>query len=318
MTETLKSRQVEKAAIRVENLVKTFKDVRAVDGISFTVNEGELFAFLGENGAGKSTSISVICGLKKKDGGKVFVAGRDLDEDEAAKNEIGVVFQSSVLDKALSARDNLASRAALYGIVGKNFENRLRELDSLLDFGEFIDRPLAKLSGGQKRKIDVARALLHRPKILILDEPTTGLDPQTRKTVWAVVDRLQREEKMTVFLTTHYMEEAAKADYVVILDHGKVAAEGTPLELKNKYTGDFIVLYHPDEETVKAALGKEAEKVQKTADGWKIAVENTAKATELILAHPEIFKDYEVLKGNMDDVFLSVTGKAMKEEGEAK
>ncbi len=318
MTETLKSRQVEKAAIRVENLVKTFKDVRAVDGISFTVNEGELFAFLGENGAGKSTSISVICGLKKKDGGKVFVAGRDLDEDEAAKNEIGVVFQSSVLDKALSARDNLASRAALYGIVGKNFENRLRELDSLLDFGEFIDRPLAKLSGGQKRKIDVARALLHRPKILILDEPTTGLDPQTRKTVWAVVDRLQREEKMTVFLTTHYMEEAAKADYVVILDHGKVAAEGTPLELKNKYTGDFIVLYHPDEETVKAALGKEAEKAQKTADGWKIAVENTAKATELILAHPEIFKDYEVLKGNMDDVFLSVTGKAMKEEGEAK
>lgn len=318
MTETLESRQVEKAAIRVENLVKTFKDVRAVDGISFTVNEGELFAFLGENGAGKSTSISVICGLKKKDGGKVFVAGRDLDEDEAAKNEIGVVFQSSVLDKALSARDNLASRAALYGIVGKNFENRLRELDSLLDFGEFIDRPLAKLSGGQKRKIDVARALLHRPKILILDEPTTGLDPQTRKTVWAVVDRLQREEKMTVFLTTHYMEEAAKADYVVILDHGKVAAEGTPLELKNKYTGDFIVLYHPDEETVKAALGKEAEKAQKTADGWKIAVENTAKATELILAHPEIFKDYEVLKGNMDDVFLSVTGKVMKEEGEAK
>lgn len=319
MTETLKSRQVEKAAIRVENLVKTFKDVRAVDGISFTVNEGELFAFLGENGAGKSTSISVICGLKKKDGGKVFVAGRDLDEDEAAKNEIGVVFQSSVLDKALSARDNLASRAALYGIVGKNFKNRLRELDSLLDFGEFIDRPLAKLSGGQKRKIDVARALLHRPKILILDEPTTGLDPQTRKTVWAVVDRLQREEKMTVFLTTHYMEEAAKADYVVILDHGKVAAEGSPLELKNKYTGDFIVLYHPDEETVKAALGKEAtEKAQKTADGWKIAVENTAKATELILAHPEIFKDYEVLKGNMDDVFLSVTGKVMKEEGEAK
>lgn len=123
---------------------------------------------------------------------------------------------------------------------------------------------------------------------------------------------------MTVFLTTHYMEEAAKADYVVILDHGKVAAEGTPLELKNKYTGDFIVLYHPDEEAVKAALGKEAEKAQKTADGLKIAVENTAKATELILAHPEIFKDYEVLKGNMDDVFLSVTGKAMKEEGEAK
>ena len=144
------------------------------------------------------------------------------------------------------------------------------------------------------------------------------LDPRGRQEVLSIIHRLNREQGTTIVHITHYMEEAAKADYVVILDHGKVAAEGTPLELKNKYTGDFIVLYHPDEEAVKAALGKEAEKAQKTADGWKIAVENTAKATELILAHPEIFKDYEVLKGNMDDVFLSVTGKAMKEEGEAK
>lgn len=220
------------AAIRVENLVKTFKDVRAVDGISFTANEGELFAFLGENGAGKSTSIAVICGLLKKDGGKVYVAGRDIDEDDSVKSEIGVVFQASVLDKALSARDNLTFRAALYGITGKDCEKRIEELNALLDFGEFIDRPLAKLSGGQKRKIDIARALLNKPKILILDEPTTGLDPQTRKTVWAVAEKLRREEKMTVFLTTHYMEEAAKADYVVILDHGKIAAEGTPRQLK--------------------------------------------------------------------------------------
>lgn len=227
------------AAIRVENLVKTFKDVRAVDGISFTANEGELFAFLGENGAGKSTSIAVICGLLKKDGGKVYVAGRDIDEDDSVKSEIGVVFQASVLDKALSARDNLTFRAALYGIAGKDCEKRIEELNALLDFGEFIDRPLAKLSGGQKRKIDIARALLNKPKILILDEPTTGLDPQTRKTVWAVAEKLQREEKMTVFLTTHYMEETAKADYVVILDHGKIAAEGTPRQLKNEYTGRF-------------------------------------------------------------------------------
>ena len=191
------------AAIRVENLVKTFKDVRAVDGISFTANEGELFAFLGENGAGKSTSIAVICGLLKKDGGKVYVAGRDIDEDDSVKSEIGVVFQTSVLDKALSARDNLTFRAALYGIAGKDCEKRIEELNALLDFGEFIDRPLAKLSGGQKRKIDIARALLNKPKILILDEPTTGLDPQTRKTVWAVAEKLRREEKMTGFLTTH-------------------------------------------------------------------------------------------------------------------
>ncbi|MGN1052354.1 MAG: ABC transporter ATP-binding protein [Candidatus Scatosoma sp.] len=307
-------REVKNAAIRVENLVKTFKDVRAVDGVSFAVEEGELFAFLGENGAGKSTSIAVICGLLQKDGGKVYVAGRDFDENgNSAKSEIGVVFQNSVLDKALSARDNLLSRAALYNIVGKEFKKRLFELDELLHFNEFIDRPLSRLSGGQKRKIDIARALLHKPKILILDEPTTGLDPQTRRTVWEAVQKLQKEENMTVFLTTHYMEEAAKADYVVILDHGKVAAEGTPRTLKNGYTGDFIVLYGAREEEVKAALdGTEPIKIQKTADAVKIEVKNTAEATKLIISHPGLFVDYEVLKGDMDDVFLAVTGKTLK------
>ena len=287
------------AAIRVENLVKTFKDVRAVDGISFTANEGELFAFLGENGAGKSTSIAVICGLLKKDGGKVYVAGRDIDEDDSVKSEIGVVFQASVLDKALSARDNLTFRAALYGIAGKDCEKRIEELNALLDFGEFIDRPLAKLSGGQKRKIDIARALLNKPKILILDEPTTGLDPQT---------------KMTVFLTTHYMEEAAKADYVVILDHGKIAAEGTPRQLKNEYTGDFIVVYGAQKDEFEEAFGNgSAGKIREIADGVKIEVKDTAEAAEMIAAKPELFRDFEVLKGNMDDVFLAVTGKTLKE-----
>lgn len=306
-------RAEKRAAIRVENLIKTFKDVRAVDGISFESKEGELFAFLGENGAGKSTSISVICGLLKKDGGKVAVDGRDIDEDDTIKSEIGVVFQSSVLDKALSARENLTYRAALYGIVGEACKNRIKELNALLDFGEFIDRPLAKLSGGQKRKIDIARALLNRPKILILDEPTTGLDPQTRKTVWSVVEKLQREEKMTVFLTTHYMEEAAKADYVVILDHGKVAAEGTPRQLKNAYTGDFIVVYGAKREAFEAAFGDtNADKIREIPDGLKIAVKDTAEAAKMIAAHPELFQDFEVQKGNMDDVFLAVTGKTLK------
>lgn len=306
-------RAEKRAAIRVENLIKTFKDVRAVDGISFEAKEGELFAFLGENGAGKSTSISVICGLLKKDGGKVTVDGRDIDEDDTIKSEIGVVFQSSVLDKALSARDNLTYRAALYGVVGEACKNRIKELNALLDFGEFIDRPLAKLSGGQKRKIDIARALLNRPKILILDEPTTGLDPQTRKTVWSVVEKLQREEKMTVFLTTHYMEEAAKADYVVILDHGKVAAEGTPRQLKNAYTGDFIVVYGAKREAFEAAFGDtNADKIREIPDGLKIAVKDTAEAAKMIAAHPELFQDFEVQKGNMDDVFLAVTGKTLK------
>ena len=314
--ESVESREVKNAVIRVENLVKTFKDVRAVDGVSFAVEEGELFAFLGENGAGKSTSISVICGLLEKDGGKVYVAGRDTDGHDSVKSEIGVVFQNSVLDKALSARDNLCSRAALYGIVGEEFQRRVAHLNDLLHFGEFIDRPLCRLSGGQRRKIDIARALIHQPKILILDEPTTGLDLQTRRTVWEVVEKLQKEEKMTVFLTTHYMEEAAKADYVVILDSGKVAAEGTPHTLKNRYTGDFVLLYGVSPEAAASALGAEWEdKISPFAGGVKISVENTAQATGLIVSHPGLFVDYEVQKGNMDDVFLSVTGKTLKEGG---
>lgn len=291
--------------IEIEHLYKNFGDVKAVDDLSLKVKTGELYAFLGVNGAGKSTTISIICGTLAKTSGSVKVCGADENNFDNAKKELGVVFQSSVLDKALSVRDNLKFRASLYGITGEEFEARLKELDDLLHFSEFINRPVGKLSGGQKRKIDVARALIHRPKLLILDEPTTGLDPMTRKTLWEVIYSLQKSTGMTVFLTTHYMEEAAEADYVVIIDHGKIAAEGTPLELKNKYTGDFITLYTNDENAVKS-LGKPYESVQ---DGFRIAVKNTEEATSLIVARPALFRDYEIIKGKMDDVFIAVTGK---------
>ena len=291
--------------IEIEHLYKNFGDVKAVDDLSLKVKTGELYAFLGVNGAGKSTTISIICGTLAKTSGSVKVCGADENNFDNAKKELGVVFQSSVLDKALSVRDNLKFRASLYGITGEKFEARLKEIDDLLHFSEFINRPVGKLSGGQKRKIDVARALIHKPKLLILDEPTTGLDPMTRKTLWEVIYSLQKNTGMTVFLTTHYMEEAAEADYVVIIDHGKIAAEGTPLELKNKYTGDFITLYTNDENAVKS-LGKPYESVQ---DGFRIAVKNTEEATSLIVARPELFRDYEIIKGKMDDVFIAVTGK---------
>lgn len=291
--------------IEIEHLYKNFGDVKAVDDLSLKVKTGELYAFLGVNGAGKSTTISIICGTLAKTSGSVKVCGADENNSDNAKKELGVVFQSSVLDKALSVRDNLKFRASLYGITGEKFEARLKELDDLLHFSEFINRPVGKLSGGQKRKIDVARALIHKPKLLILDEPTTGLDPMTRKTLWEVIYSLQKNTGMTVFLTTHYMEEAAEADYVVIIDHGKIAAEGTPLELKNKYTGDFITLYTNDENAVKS-LGKPYESVQ---DGFRIAVKNTEEATSLIVARPALFRDYEIIKGKMDDVFIAVTGK---------
>ncbi len=292
--------------ITIDHLSKQFGEVRAVQDLSFRVREGELFAFLGVNGAGKSTTIHIMCGQLKKDGGKIVIDGADLDGGaDPVKQKLGVVFQNSVLDGALTVWDNLESRAALYKITGAAFKKRFSELDALLGIGEFKKRAVAKLSGGQRRRIDIARALLHRPKILILDEPTTGLDPQTRKLLWGVIARLRQEERMTVFLTTHYMEEAAEADFVVILEGGKIAAEGTPLSLKNRYTGDFITLYGVDEETV-MGLGLPYEKIP---GGFRLSVSDTAQATRLILDHPEVFRDYEVTKGRMDDVFLAVTGR---------
>lgn len=294
--------------IEISNLFKSFGEVRAVQDLSFCVKKGELFAFLGVNGAGKSTTISILCGQLDKDGGSVKVCGQDVDKSmEMVRRRLGVVFQNSVLDQALTVRDNLLSRGALYGITGLALEKRLQELDGLLGLEEIYKRPVGKLSGGQRRRVDIARALIHDPEILILDEPTTGLDPQTRKLLWDVISRMRQEKNMTVFLTTHYMEEAADADYVVILDSGKIAAEGTPLMLKNTYTGDFITLYGIDEEQVKS-LNMPYETIR---DAYRVAVANTQAATKLIVKCPELFKDYEITKGKMDDVFLAVTGKKL-------
>lgn len=300
--------------IRIDHLSKSFRDVKAVDNLSFRVREGELFAFLGVNGAGKSTTINMLCGQLARDEGEIEIDGerpeRNTDE---IKRKIGVVFQNSVLDSPLTVYDNLQSRAALYGITGKAFRERLSELSGLLDLNGLLKRPVGKLSGGQRRRIDIARALIHNPKILILDEPTTGLDPQTRKKLWSVISELRRERKMTVFLTTHYMEEAADADFVVIIDGGRKVAEGTPLQLKNTYSGDFVTIYGVTEEDIRT-LGRE--KYDKVRDGYRISVGNTREATELILKHPEIFSDYEITKGRMDDVFLEVTGRNPGEGGE--
>ncbi len=295
--------------IEIKDLKKYFGDVKAVDGISFSVKKGELFAFLGLNGAGKSTTISVICGSLKKDSGSVTVCGEDIEKNpDAIKSRIGVVFQNSVLDKPLSVYENLKSRASLYGITGKEFEKRLAELTALFDLKDILRRPVGKLSGGQRRRIDIARAIIHRPEILILDEPTTGLDPQTRQTVWAVINDLRKNEGITVFLTTHYMEEAAEADNVVILDAGKIAAEGSPLDLKNRYASDTLTLYSVSEDEAKT-LGTH---YTPTHDGFAFTLSGTADATELIIKHPEIFRDYELTKGKMDDVFLAVTGKTLE------
>lgn len=297
--------------IEIKNLFKSYKEVKAVSDLSITVKRGQLYAFLGLNGAGKSTTISIMCGHLSKDSGTVIINGANLDENlDSIKMDLGVVFQFSVLDKMLTVKDNLSSRASLYGLSKQDFLTRLDELDKLLNLKLLLNKTFGKLSGGERRRVDIARAILHNPKILILDEPTTGLDPQTRKMVWNVINKLRKENGVTVFLTTHYMEEATDADYVVILDSGKVVAEGTPIDLKNKYTGDFILLYgikKSDVENLNLPFTK-------IVGGYKLAISNTAEATALITQNPILFKDYEIIKGNMDDVFLSVTGKYLKED----
>lgn len=299
--------------IEIENLKKHFKEVKAVDDLSFNVKEGELFAFLGVNGAGKSTTINIISGVLKKDGGKVKICGYDLDNSaENVNANIGIVFQNSVLDKKLSVYENLKYRANLYGIFGKQFKERIEEVCELLNLKEILKRPVQKLSGGQRRRADIARALFHNPKLLILDEPTTGLDPSTRITVWNVVEKLRKENGLTVFLTTHYMEEAADADYVVILDSGKKAAEGTPHELKSKYASDFIKFYAQKDlaEEYFNSIGYSTKRVR---DFVEVEFKGTENVEKFFKQKPEIFTDFEVLKGNMDNVFLKVTGKDLKE-----
>lgn len=297
--------------IKISHLNKSYKDVKAVNDLSFTVNRGELFAFLGVNGAGKSTTIHIICSQLSKDSGEVIIDGYNLDtQKESIKRKLGVVFQNSVLDKDLSVYDNLLYRGSLYGLSKKECQKRIETLSIQLQFKDYLNRSLSKLSGGQKRRIDVARALIHDPEILILDEPTTGLDPQTRNVLWSFIEYLRKEKGMTLFLTTHYMEEAASADSVVILDHGQIVASGSPLDLKNQYANDYITLYGVREDKVKM-LALPYEKIK---DAYRIEIKNTRDATSLICQYPSLFVDYEITKGKMDDVFLNITGKKLEGE----
>lgn len=297
--------------IKINNLYKSFGDVKAVNGLNFKVKKGELFAFLGINGAGKSTTIGMICGNLNVDKGSINVCGYDVSTDIGKiKHLIGVVFQDTVLDKSLSVYDNLKYRAGLYGIVGNDFVNRFNELDKLFELKNIKNQQLGKLSGGQRRKVDIARSIIHKPEILILDEPTTGLDPGTRKKIWTIIEKLRKDYKMTIFLTTHYMEETTDADYIVILDRGKIVAEGTTIDLKNKYASDVIYLYNTDEELVKK-LNLPYKKIK---NSYKLNIKSSKEATNLIVKNKEVFQDYEIIKGNMDDVFLEATGYKLEAE----
>lgn len=305
-----------KNIIEVHNLKKSYKDVKAVDNISFDVKEGEFFAFLGVNGAGKSTTINMITGTIPIDEGKVFVNGKDVEEKTLdVKKDVGVVFQISVLDQYLSVYDNLYYRGKLYGINDEKLKNKISELATDLEFLEFLKRPLIKLSGGQKRKIDLARALIHEPKIVILDEPTTGLDPKTRKLIWQYLTKLRKNNHLTVFLTTHYMEEATLADRVVIIDEGKILTIGTPNKLKEKFAKDFLKIYKNNLDENFNDFIKNY-KYKEENEYYLINIKNTKEAKEIIINNPKLFDDFEIYKGSMDDVFLNVTGKKIGDNHE--
>lgn len=296
--------------IEVKDLTKKYKEHTAVDGITFEVEEGELFAFLGENGAGKSTTINMLTTVLEKTSGRAIIAGHELgkDDDEIRKVN-GIVFQNSVLDKKLSVKDNLLTRGSYYGLSKKEVLKRLEPFSERFEMKDIWDRKYEKLSGGQRRRVDIMRALINNPKILFLDEPTTGLDPKSRKLVWDYINYLRKEHRMTIFLTTHYMEETRDADHVVILDKGHIVSTGTPAELKSRYAHSKLVWYTPASDRAEKVIAKISNKFVYDADHYNI--ETDRNLTEFIFEHREEIRDYEYIKGTMDDVFLNLTGKEL-------
>jgi multidrug/hemolysin transport system ATP-binding protein len=303
--------------ISVKGLVKRYGELTAVDGIDFDVREGALFAFLGPNGAGKTTTISILCTILGRDAGEVRVNGHEVGrQDGDVRRSIGVVFQHSVLDRLLSVRENLKVRASFYGLGAAELKRRIAYLEEAVGLGEFIDRRYGQLSGGQRRRADVARALINTPRILFLDEPTTGLDPQTRLKVWSSLREMQHRERMTVFLTTHYMEEAAGADDVAIIDHGRIVARGSPAALKEAHSKDSLILVPRRPEGIGEVLRGEGLSCTWRADTVVVPVRDSMDALAVLKRIESQVASFEVIKGSMDDVFLSVTGHAIRGEGE--
>lgn len=299
-----------KAAITAEHLKKYYRDVKAVDDISFSVEQGELFGFLGVNGAGKSTTINMLCTLQEPTGGKALIQGFELGKDnEEIKNHIGVVYQNNCLDKLLTVKENLLIRGGLYEKDTVKLKKNLARVTEILGLGDVLKRPFGKLSGGQKRKCEIARALMHTPDILFLDEPSTGLDPATRKTMWETVHSLRKDLNMTVFLTTHYMEEAAKADHIGIMDRGHFVEYGTPFSLKEKYAKDklFLIPKKGRQKKILESLAARSLNYSIREDRVLVRMDHTLSAIPLVEELKQGIEGFEVIQGTMDDVFLNVT-----------
>ena len=301
-------------ALSVQNLRKAYNGNLAVDDISFEVMRGEKFIFVGPNGAGKSTTIKIISTLLEKNAGVVRYGDLTVGEDDdAIRKKIGVVFQHHVLDDDFTVRENLICRGGFYDLSVADLKKRADEVINLLDMKSFANQRYGKLSGGQRRRADIGRALMQKPEILFLDEPTTGLDPQTRLVVWEIINNLQQELGMTIFLTTHYMEETDDASNVVIIDHGKIVATGTPAALKKQYAPNLLNLYPRDIEKVSAFLRQRGYDSKTKEDTLRVVIKDAFEALDLVEALREDIHNFEVVNGRMDDVFIAITGKALRE-----
>ena len=292
--------------ISVKNLEKTYQHRTVVDNISFDVEEGSLFSFLGPNGAGKSTTINIICTVLKASNGEVFIDGLNVRKhSQDIRKKIGVVYQHNVLDNLLTVSENLRFRASLYGIMGKDFEDRLEEVAVQLDFKNYLNQPFHTLSGGQKRRVEIARAIFHRPKILLLDEPTTGLDPESRKTVWKIIGTLKNNFGMTIFLTTHYLEEARNSDLITVINRGEIVATGTAITLQKKYSCDRLFLY-PYKETMEQLVIsiKNASLSYKKFDDHLIIEDPSISNVREILKYDSLIDSFEYFKGNLEASFI--------------
>ena len=301
----------------VDGLGKQYGETKAVDGISFGVKRGEMFAFLGPNGAGKSTTINILCTILGGYSGRVTIDGFKLgSQNNQIRSSIGVVFQDSLLDGLLTVRENLETRGSFYGLKGQVLSDKIAEVTSDLNLAELLKRPYGKLSGGQRRRVDIARALLNTPKILFLDEPTTGLDPQTRESVWKAIRTLQQDKGVTIFLTTHYMEEAAGADNVAIIDHGKIVVTGTPAELRATYSHDVLRIVAKDDNTFAAYAQRAGLGAEKRSGVFTIRIADSLQGLQVLKDAERLIDSFEVVHGTMDDVFITITGRELRADGD--
>jgi multidrug/hemolysin transport system ATP-binding protein len=296
--------------IRVRNLSKSYGAIRAVDDISFDVSGGSIFAFLGTNGAGKSTTISCLTTVLAPDAGTIEVGGHAVGtQDDEVRRLVGVVFQQSLLDPSLSVRENLEVRAAFYGLDRVGRRRRIAEMAPLIGIESILDQRYGTLSGGQKRRADIARALTHAPAMLFLDEPTAGLDPASREQVWATVDTLRRDVGLTVFLTTHYMHETEVADQVCVVDAGRIVEQGTPSALRERHSSSILSLTPRDAGRIRETCAQRGLTWTEANGVLAIEVDSSATARELLRRHDSDIDDFEFRHGTMDDVFLALTSR---------